>query len=66
MAGHEEKPVSPTVTRVLDAYIDALRSDEDLSEEQVKRLDSLLREGKVPKIDDIDEALYPPTAKDKS
>lgn len=65
MAEHDDNPLSPTMTKVLDEYLDALRSDADLSNEMAERLYDLLRKGKVPKLDDIDAALFPPAAKDK-
>lgn len=65
MAGHNDNPISPTVTKVLDEYRQSLHSDEGLSNELADRLDGLLRKGRVPKIDDIDEALFSSAEKEK-
>gem|GEM_PF-2634449 len=65
MAEHKNEPFSPTVTKVLDEYRAALHVDADISDEAADRLDALLREGKVPKFNDIDAALCPPPKGDK-
>ena len=61
----EPKNVSilPTVKKVLDEYIAVLHADDN---DAADRLDALLRNGKVPKFDDIDAALFPPPEGDKS
>jgi hypothetical protein len=58
----DDDPLSPTGTRVLDAFLAALRADADISDQIVGRLDALLRKGKVPKSDEIEVALFPPEA----
>lgn len=60
MAEHKTESVSPTVLKVLDEYIAVLHADEEIDSEAADRLDALLRNGKVPKCDDIDAALFPP------
>ncbi|MED5548942.1 MAG: hypothetical protein VX529_06235 [Pseudomonadota bacterium] len=60
MAASTDKPLSPTVSKVLDEYLAALHADDDFENEMADRLDSLLRRGKAPKPDEIDAALFPP------
>lgn len=59
MTEAKDEALSPTVTKVLDAYFEALKGDSDIDDEAAGRLDDLLREGKVPKPADIDAALFP-------
>ncbi|WEX11693.1 hypothetical protein [Chelativorans sp. AA-79] len=59
MNEQHNNPLSPTVTKVLDEYLDTLLADEALGDALAKQLDALLRTGKVPKIEDIDTALSP-------
>ena len=61
MTERKDEPISPTVKKVLDQYLVALHADEELDNEAVDRLDALLRKGGVPKFDDINAALFPPT-----
>lgn len=65
MAEYKSEPISPTVNRVLDEFIAVLHADVKIDSEAVNRLDALLRKGKVPKIEDIDAALFPPPKGDK-
>jgi hypothetical protein len=65
MAEQKNEPLSPTVNKVLDEYLAALRADEEINSEAAGRLDALLRKGKVPKLDDIDAALFPPPKGEK-
>jgi hypothetical protein len=58
-------PLSPTVTKVLDEYLAALIADEDIDKDAAKRLNGLLRQGKVPKFEDIQAALDPPQKEEK-
>ncbi|WP_353428860.1 hypothetical protein [Paracoccus denitrificans] len=60
MSEPDNSILSPTVANVLDEYLAALTSDKDVDDEAAKRLDAVLRSGKVPKPEDIDAALYPP------
>ena len=57
---NENSPLSPTVTKVLDEYVAALRLDQEIEIEAINRLDTLLRRGRLPKPEDIDLALSPP------
>ena len=66
MPKQNNKVLSPTVIKVLDEYLDALRADDSLDDEAVSRLDALLRRGQVPKPEDIDTVLFPPTDEDRS
>ena len=58
--------LSPTVTKVLSEYHVALGADEALNNGSADRLNALLQKGKVPKLDDIDAALFPPTLEGSS
>ncbi len=58
MTEAKDEPLSPTVTKVLDAYLEALKGDSDIDDEAAGRLDDLLRRGNVPKPADIDGALF--------
>lgn len=54
--------MSPTVAKVLDEFLCALKMDTSINGETVNGLEKLLRTGKVPKPGDIDMALsLPPT-----
>lgn len=66
MAEQNDVLLSPTVTKILDEYLAALHDDEEVKNEAADLLDALLRNGKVPKIDDIDAALFPLSTEDKS
>jgi hypothetical protein len=66
MAQHENESISPTVKMVLDEYVTALHADEKIDNDAADRLDALLRKGKVPKFDEIDMALFPPSVEDLS
>lgn len=65
MAEDKNESISPTVKKVLDEYVAVLHADEEINNEASDRLDALLRKGKVPKIEDIDAALFPPPKEDK-
>lgn len=65
MAEKNDAPLSPTVIKVLDEYLVDLHADGDIDNDAADRLDALLRKGKVPKIDDIDAALFPPPKGEK-
>ena len=60
MAENKNEPLSPTVKKVLDEYLVALQADAMIDKGAVDRLDALLRNGKVPKSEDLDAALLPP------
>lgn len=61
----KNESISPTVTKVLDEYIAVLHADAEIDNEAVDRLNAVLREGKIPKSDDIDAALFPLPKVDK-
>ena len=65
MAQQNDEPISPTVKKVLDEYLAALHGDDDIENEAADRLDEILRNGKVPKSEDFDAALFPPAKVDK-
>jgi hypothetical protein len=65
MATQDDSPLSPTVTKVLDEYLAALIADEDIDKDAAKRLNGLLRQGKVPKFEDIQAALDSPQKEEK-
>ena len=66
MSGEPEIPLSPTVSKVLDKYLATLEGDEEIDNEAAKRLDTLLRQGKVPKFEEIDKALSETKSADKA
>ena len=59
MVEQDNELLSPTVTKVLDEYLIALRADDDIDDEDADRLDTFLRTGKVPRPDDLEAALFP-------
>ena len=50
--------LSPTVTRVINEFSVALRTDETIDNEMVDRLEQLLGTGKVPKPQEIKSTLF--------
>ena len=66
MADQDDEPLSPTEAKVLDEYLNVLHADGDLENKMADRLDALLRNGKMPKPDDLDAALFPPADGDNS
>jgi hypothetical protein len=65
MATKDGNTLSPTVIKVLDEYLAVLIADEEIDHDAAKRLDALLRRGKVPKLEDIQAALDPPQKEEK-
>lgn len=65
MAEYKNESISLTVKMILDEYIAVLHADEEVDNDAADRLDALLRKGKIPKLDDIDAALFPPPQGDK-
>lgn len=55
-----DPPLPPTLTRVLDAFLQAMKADKDIDDATADRLDALLRKNQTPKPDEIEEALFPP------
>jgi len=66
MAEYENESISPTVKKILDEFINVLRTNDVIDDQSVNNLDKLLRTGKIPKPDEIDDALFPPAIGDKS
>lgn len=57
--------ISPTLAKVLDAFWEAMKSDAEIQDEAANRLNVLLRGGKTPKPDEINDALFLSTPKDE-
>ena len=55
-------PLSPTVVQVLDEFISAMQGDNAIDGDAIERLDKILRDGAVPKPDEIYRALFEPPA----
>lgn len=66
MTESKNEMISPTVKKVLDAYIDVLHADKEIDNKNADRLDVLLRKGKIPKPEEFDIALFAPTDGDRS
>lgn len=66
MSKDQDSPLSPTVSKVLDEYLASLEGDEGIDNDAAKRLDTLLRDGKIPTFEDIDNALGETKATDKT
>lgn len=58
MNQHSDTPLSPTLTKVLDTFLEAMKADADIENAAADRLDALLRSGKTPKTDEIETALF--------
>ena len=58
-------PLSPTVKKVLDEFVSAMRGDDAIDRDAIDRLDKILRDGTVPKPDEIHRAMFqPPVGRD--
>lgn len=66
MSEDQDNPLSPTVSKILDKYLETLEGDEHIDNDAAKRLDTLLRNGKVPKFEEIDKALSETESADKA
>lgn len=56
--------VPPTVAKVQEQFITALKGDDQIDDDSVSRLEALLSSGNIPKLGELDAALTPPVAKD--
>ena len=54
--------LSPTVKRVLDEFVSAMRDDDAIDGDAIDRLEKILRDGTVPKPDEIYRAMFQPPA----
>ena len=52
--------LSPTVLKVINEFVAALRADDDVDEAAADRLERLLKQTSVPKPDDIRAVLFDP------
>lgn len=53
-------PISPTLVKVLNKFLEVMKADEFIEDAAADRLDTLLRRGKTPKPDEISAALFSP------
>lgn len=53
-----DEPISPTFEKVLQQFKDALEADDGVDGASIARLHALLQIGKVPKPEEIEEALF--------
>ena len=53
-------PISPTLAKVLNKFLEVMKADEVIEDAAADRLDALLHSGKSPKPDEISAALFPP------
>lgn len=54
--------VPQTVLQVIERFVATMREDPDIPNDAINRLETILRKGTVPKIDDINTALFEPPA----
>lgn len=50
--------VSPTVLQVIEQFVAAMRGDPGIADDAIDRLNNLLRKRTVPKVDEINAALF--------
>ena len=50
--------LSPTVLQVIDQFAASMRTDDTIDGEAIDRFEALLRQGAVPKPQDIDAAFF--------
>ncbi|QEW20420.1 hypothetical protein LA6_002618 [Marinibacterium anthonyi] len=62
MAQDHDPPISSTLVKVLDKFLEVMQADDFIEDAAAANLDALLRSGKTPKPDDISAALFPPPA----
>ena len=63
MSGEDHSAtLSPTVSEVVDQFFAAMTGDDEIDNDAINRLEKILRQGAVPKSDEIYTALFePPT-----
>ncbi len=57
--------ISPTVLRVIEQFIDVMHADSSIEDSAIDRLETLLRQGSVPKPDKIDAVLFKSPSEDQ-
>ena len=53
--------ISPTVLQVIEQFVATMRADPGIADDAIDRLNNLLRKGGVPKLDEINAALFEPS-----
>ena len=53
-----DEPISPTFEKVLQKFEGALEADDGVDEASINRIIALLQIGKLPKPEEIEEALF--------
>ena len=61
-AKDEPNPLSPTVSQVVDQFVAAMTGNDAIDNDAINRLDKLLRQGAIPKPEEINTALFEPPA----
>jgi hypothetical protein len=56
--GSDAPTPPPTTTRILEQFSAALREDTKIPAEAASRIEALLRKGKVPKVEDLQAAIF--------
>ncbi len=56
----ESTVLSPTVSQVIEQFAAAMRADDGIGDDAIDRLEKLLRQGAVPKPDEINATLFGP------
>lgn len=52
--------LSPTVSHIVEQFVTAMHADGEIADDSIDRLYQILRKGIVPKLEDINAALFPP------
>lgn len=58
MLSDHDEPISPTFEKVLQQFKGALEADDGVDDASITRLHALLQIGKIPKPEEIEEALF--------
>jgi len=56
--GEEQESLSPTVSQVIENFVDAMRNDSEIENSAVDRLEELLLKKSIPKSDEISIVLF--------